>query len=218
MYEPNTLENERWSWRAVIYFNVVRSLKHILSTLELWGDSLDDPDVDRPHSSHSNDDGGARSRTSQSSVASSNSSPASSVRTRKESLKYQIATLRQRLSPLVAADAQLAERLADGVVVSGSGKGNVFVRTGWQARSIENGLGLKRPRTTQSIDMKSANDKPTVKGDTLAEEVGKMLEASKQDIHDLWKHPTVRTLISKRKLRLDEWEELCVVSSLGHSP
>jgi hypothetical protein len=41
-------------------------------------------------------------------------SPAPSLRAREEPLKYHIATLRQRLSSLVAADTQPAERLVDG--------------------------------------------------------------------------------------------------------
>src|SRR5437899_12907569 len=42
MYKPNSLDQERLSWRTVIYFNVVHSLKYILNTLETWDDVLDD--------------------------------------------------------------------------------------------------------------------------------------------------------------------------------
>jgi len=43
--------------------------------------------------------------------------------------------------------------------------------------------------------------------DTLVQEVGRMLEALKTDIKILWAHPTVKGLIAKRKLKLDEWSE-----------
>jgi guanine nucleotide-binding protein subunit alpha len=109
-----------------------------------------------------------------------------------------IAILRRRLSPLVAADTQLADRLSGGVTVSGSGKGGVFVRSGWQARAIENGLSMPR-RPKRSAEKEE--------DDPLVEDVCRMLDASKEDIAQLWQHPTVKILISKRKLKLDEWAE-----------
>ncbi|EDQ99345.1 uncharacterized protein LACBIDRAFT_316660 [Laccaria bicolor S238N-H82] len=33
MYKPTSMDQERASWTAVIYFNVAHSLKHILATL-----------------------------------------------------------------------------------------------------------------------------------------------------------------------------------------
>lgn len=124
----------------------------------------------------------------------------------------QIANLRQRLSPLVAADKELANRLTGGVTVSGSGKGGVYVRSGWQARTIENALGkARRPKKTSN----AAEDKPgresistDVVEDVLVRNVGRMLDVLRDDIKDLWKHPTVKALIARRKLKLDEWSEL----------
>ncbi|KAF8174338.1 G-protein alpha subunit-domain-containing protein [Mycena galopus ATCC 62051] len=53
MYKPNFIELERFSWRTVIYFNVVHSLKHILTTLEAWDDSFEDDDDQSSSSSSS---------------------------------------------------------------------------------------------------------------------------------------------------------------------
>jgi len=113
-----------------------------------------------------------------------------------------IAGLRRRLSPLVAADGALADRLSGGVTVSGSGKGGVFVRTGWQARTIENALGRKRARPTEDFELKKDELQ-----DPLVQDVSRMLEASKDDIRELWAHPTVKGLIARRRLKLDEWSE-----------
>lgn len=44
MYRPSSLDSERISWKTVIYFNVVHSLKHILTTLEQWDDVLGEDD------------------------------------------------------------------------------------------------------------------------------------------------------------------------------
>jgi guanine nucleotide-binding protein alpha-1 subunit len=220
MYQPNSLDQERASWRTVIYFNVVRSIKHILATLEAWDDSPNDEandDDDKTSISHDH------SHFAGPSIPSSSSLPGSppgaepplashSLSPINDSNMLQIANLRQRLSPLVAADKELANRLTGGVTVSGSGKGGVYVRSGWQARTIENALGkARRPKKTSN----AAEDKPgresistDVVEDVLVKNVGRMLDVLRDDIKDLWKHPTVKALIARRKLKLDEWSEL----------
>ncbi|ESK93967.1 guanine nucleotide-binding protein alpha-4 subunit [Moniliophthora roreri MCA 2997] len=193
MYKPHSLDQERASWRTVIFFNVVRSIKHILSTLESWEDSLEDIEYKK------HEFVGSSTSPMQSPNGISESPFASSSTPNKSS----IAALRFRLSPLVATDAALADRLSGGVTVSGSGKGSVFVRSGWQARAIENALGRKRQQPAVDINSKSFEHTP----DPLTQDVSRMLEASKDDIKELWAHPTVRGLISKRRLKLDEWSE-----------
>jgi guanine nucleotide-binding protein alpha-1 subunit len=186
MYRPHSLDDERASWRTVIYFNVVHSIKQILSTLEIWGDYAGDEaamDIDSTSSTPTN----------ASPLSDDDSSTASRI---------SIANLRRRLSPLVAADTQLGDRLSGGITVSGSGKGNVFVRSGWQARTIENVMNIQRPRAPEGEKLNGAPH------DALVEDVGRMLEASKDDIAELWAHPTVKVLMVKRRLKLDEWSEL----------
>ncbi|GAW00185.1 guanine nucleotide-binding protein [Lentinula edodes] len=187
MYKPHSLEQERASWRTVIYFNVVRSIKHILNTLESWDDYIDDDmALDSPTSKYM---GGSRSASPfQGNAATSRST---------------IASLRRRLSPLVTTDTALADRLSGGITVSGSGKGGVFVRSGWQARTIENALGRKRGRVSDELSPK----KPDEIQDVLVQDVSRMLDASKDDIRELWAHPTVKGLIVRRRLKLDEWSE-----------
>jgi guanine nucleotide-binding protein alpha-1 subunit len=54
MYSPRTLEIERLSWRVVVYYNVLRSVKQILSTLDAWADTDDGPsDELYDHTAHS---------------------------------------------------------------------------------------------------------------------------------------------------------------------
>ncbi|KAF8896433.1 guanine nucleotide binding protein, alpha subunit [Infundibulicybe gibba] len=226
MYKPNSIDQERASWRTVIYFNVVHSLKHILNTLEAWDDSLEDVDTGddsaslSPMKSHKNGfadkqspstslvDSPAGSSTMPASPETSTSThPLSST----ESRSTQIANLRRRLSPLVAADVQLADRLSGGITVSGSGKGGVYVRSGWQARTIENAIGKIRPskRTSNDSELKKSHESISSDAiqDALVQDVGRMLEVSQRDIKELWEHATVKGLIAKRKLKLDEWSE-----------
>ncbi|KAF9478321.1 guanine nucleotide-binding protein [Pholiota conissans] len=225
MYKPNSLDQERLSWRTVIYFNVVRSLKHILNTLEAWDDVADDADdaaglddiqtvrrkngnaiADQPSPSTSlldvADANGAQSSAGHSS--STSGSPSTST----SSGANHIANLRRRLGPLVTMDAQLADRLSGGISVSGSGKGGVYVRSGWQARTIENAIGKmkqKRPNTSEKKARESVSSE--IPPDPMVEEVARLLEVSEDDIHELWGHPTVKHLIAKRRLKLDEWSE-----------
>jgi hypothetical protein len=208
MYEPKSLDDERISWRTVVYFNVVRSIKHLLTSLETWESSSKDadaharsnsasPDISAQNDAHS---GPALAEPSPAaSLANASPSPPKTdtqPRTPsppRDTSAYQIANLRLRLSPLVAADTQLADRLSGGITVSGSGKGGVFVRSGWQTRTRENGP-RKRGTSPEGYD-------------ALVEDVGRMLDACKLDIQTLWCHPTVKMLISKRRLRLEEWAE-----------
>ncbi|KAG2067486.1 guanine nucleotide-binding protein [Suillus decipiens] len=177
MYSPASLESERMSWRTVVYFNVVRSIKKILTTLEAW----DDIDDGTTPSIHSSQIGVALSPPSPTSP----SSPTASSPTRGSTA---ISDLRRRLLPLTNTEPQLADRLSGGVSVSGSGKGEVYVRSGWQARTIQKALSV-------------------IDADPLVDDVARMLEQSREDIRTLWENQVVRALMTSRKLKLDEWSE-----------
>lgn len=208
MYKPNSLEQERSSWRTVIYFNVVHSLKHILTTLETWEDMFDeDPRAQptgyySPAPSSSNSHGLPPLPNGRS--ASRPESPAFAGRSN------HIAAMRRRLTPLLATDSQLAHRLSGGVTISG-GKSGVLVRSGWQARATEK-VGKHFHKSASETDFRRGRE-PDFEddGEILLEEVGRMLSLLKEDIRELWGHPTVKGLIMKRKLKLDEWSELLVL-------
>jgi len=199
MYKPHSLEQERASWINVIYFNVIHSLKHILATLEAWDDSLEGLET-------RSEDGSTRRLDSFPDPATpspSSTSPIHGEDTFGANGSVKIANLRRRLSPLIATDEQLADRLSGGITVSGSGKGSVFVRSGWQSRTLESALGRMRRRQSPE-DSKDGED---ALQDPLVNEISRMLQACESDIQELWSHPTVKGLIAKRKLKLDEWSE-----------
>ncbi|KAJ8519069.1 hypothetical protein ONZ45_g3954 [Pleurotus djamor] len=229
MYKPHTLEQERASWRTVVYFNVVHSIKHILNVLEAWDDGLEEeiadaddsasisPLVSRQIVTMSDKPSPSVSLTNSPSAA-INGLPSSlptsdgiAEISRNQNGVAPIAQLRRRLAPLVSADKQLADRLSGGITVSGSGKGGVFVRSGWQARAIENALGRVRrgKRASTDGDTKPSRESFSTEttDDALVQEVGGLLEACKEDIQTLWGHATVKVLMAKRKLKLDEWSE-----------
>ncbi|KAF8843728.1 guanine nucleotide binding protein, alpha subunit [Paxillus ammoniavirescens] len=194
MYSPASLEGERMSWRTVVYYNAVCSIKKILATLEAWDDIDDGSDsqstIERQELNQ--DDfplAPASLLGSQIGVALSPPSPLDPPSPSASSpSKSGVSDLRRRLLSLVNIEPQLADRLSGGVSVSGSGKGEVYVRTGWQARTIQKALSV-------------------LDSDPLVEDIATMLHQSQEDIKSLWEHPVVRALISKRKLKLDEWSE-----------
>jgi guanine nucleotide-binding protein subunit alpha len=217
MYSPDTLDKERASWRMVIYFNVARSVKRVLEYLDTHGDTFDGDIHDTPYGPVH--DSLASKKTIEDLIredaaedtspqgSRSYSSPVPPVLTEAQK---QIATLRLRLSPLVAAENTLADRLSCGVRVSGSGRDSVFVRHGWQLRSAaRNSYLSSRPRGTSGTPatpmMESGNSGNVSE---VVEEVGRILHASKEDIKALWRSDVVQKMIKRRRLRLEEWAEL----------
>jgi hypothetical protein len=218
MYSPDTLDKERASWRMVIYFNVARSVKRILEYLDSHGDTYEADISDGPAHSPVHDSVASKktiedliredaAEDTSLQTSRSYSSPVPPVLTEAQK---QIATLRLRLSPVVSAETTLADRLSCGVRVSGSGRDNVFVRHGWQLRSAaRNSYLSSRSRGTSGAPstpvMESGNN---VNVSEVVEDVGRILDASKEDIKALWRSDVVQKMIKRRRLRLEEWAEL----------
>ena len=210
MYSPDSLDQERASWRTVVYFNVARSVKHILDTLESHADSFDDDDPDRA------DDSAYDSVTSKYTLqrhqdAADGSSARQCPSPVVTESQRQIATLRLRLSPLVAAECTLAYNLTGG----NFGKGGVYVRDGWQSRSTprhshSRSRAVSAPNYSLPSPIIEGMNSSNVAG--AIEEVCRILDASKEDIKTLWRSDVVQNMIKRRRLRLEEWTELSVLS------
>jgi len=210
MYSPDTLDQERSSWRTVVYFNVARSVKRILEILESHGDMFDEnapegPPHDSISSKRTLEDIIRHDIVEESSSHTSHPYTASTSAAVTESQK-QIATLRLRLSPLVAAESTLADRLSGGVRVSGSGKGSVYVRHGWQLRSGGRNLSYRAGSSPSPVVDGGSN----LAVSEVVEEVGRILDNSKEDVKALWRSDVVQKMIKRRRLRLEEWTELYV--------
>ncbi|KAH9949987.1 G-protein alpha subunit [Amylocystis lapponica] len=230
MYNPRSLEEERLSWRVVIFYNIVRPVLRILDALDLYGEAGDDDDIATEKVFGSPESGFAPSlqRRSSSIDLSQNGHemheyPPSPAPTGPES---RLTVLRNRLASLSALEISLAARLSNGVDVSGSGKGSIFVRSGWQSKTFGFSLGRSRERTGSSKGRFSftgqrtaPSDNATSDGssvesvsalaekDKLVEEAASVLNTYKDEVRELWEHPAVKKLRDARKLRLDEWAE-----------
>ncbi|KAG6828891.1 hypothetical protein H0H92_006397 [Tricholoma furcatifolium] len=184
--ELKTLDQERPSWRPVVYFNVLKAVRMTLDELdyELSSRSKEaedsDPDaiVEIP-------------------VASSSTQPlpthhVSSSNAAIEAIQREIGELRAKLLPLVALEDTLASELSGGVSVTG-GRTGAYVRSGWQAL-VTSAWPLSDSRTNLAKNHSSEFTQLTAK--TLA--------ATIDSIKALWGHRAVKRLVEAKKLRLEE--------------
>ncbi|TBU49747.1 G-protein alpha subunit [Dichomitus squalens] len=230
LYTPGSLDAERLSWRTVIYFNIARPIRRILEALESTPDNDNDEDEFAEFTP---------SDLLPANLAPVAASDEKSLSPSASSLEKQVAVLRARLSPLLAAEAQLADRLSGGVNVSGSGRGSVFVRTGWQSRSKGLPFGRGRERATSGGRFSFSGNRGSTEDrdnglelqarradseeDKLILEIASILYASQADIRELWEMPAVKRLRERRRLKLEEWadyflDNLVRVSSPGYVP
>ncbi|KAI0784227.1 G-protein alpha subunit [Abortiporus biennis] len=234
MYNPTSLEEERLSWRTVIYYNVARPIRRVFEALDAY--SLLEEDEDNSMSYGTPDSAGRLDASSPQfeSYPSFPSDKASSLGSPsiKSVTDAHLVSLRLRLGPLIATEKPLADKLSGGVAAAGSGKGSVFVRSGWQSRSLGLSFGKSKHRNgasrfsfsgRTSIDSAQAPPPRKEEKDPLIEDVARILEACKDDVKELWEHPAVRSLREKRKLRLEEWAEYFLdnimrVASIGYVP
>ena len=226
MYNPSSLEEERSSWRSVVYYNIARPVRRILDALDAYTEGEDDEGSGSEAVTGTPDTSGKFASSSSHFESTSLDQASSSFHAPsvKSDSDAQLASLRSRLANLVAAESSLADYLSGGVSVSGSGKGNVFVRSGWQARSfVSFGKSKQRGDTNarssfngqrsslENTNPSRASHRESFKSqgaDSLIESVGAIVDATKDDVRELWEHPAVKRLRDKRKLRLEEWAEL----------
>ena len=217
MYNPTGLDEERLSWRTVIYFNIARPVRRILEALEALGEGDDDDDLISEAAFASTPD------TPTGLPLAADFAEQKSLSPSQASLERKIAQLRVRLSSLLAAEATLADKLSGGVNVSGSGKGSVFVRSGWQSRTLGLAFGKARERTSSggrfsftggrnSMENKGGEMELQARDaqaeeDRLIAEVASILTECQGDVKELWELPAVKKLRERRRLKLEEWAD-----------
>ncbi|KAH9915030.1 G-protein alpha subunit [Epithele typhae] len=177
-YSSATLEQERPSWRPIVYFNILKAIRMILDELD-WEYSLS-PTSPSPAASHS----GSPSPTSP-------SAPLPPL---------QLAALRHKLLPLVASEDALAAELSGGVTLA-RGRQGVFVRSGWQA------LTSAHRQWPLAEDYYASRALPGHGGRQTAVTgiVATTLAASAEEVDALWWHPAVQALLKGNKLKLEEY-------------
>ena len=131
---------------------------------------------------------------------------------RTEIYQRQLYNLRLRLSPLLSIEDSLTRSLA----ATGHGLSSVsrgpLVRAGWASRSHGS-------NSTGELDEEIIDDRDPY-GPSSSNSTGRTMNndavtahlffESAEHIHELWNHPVVRTMIKRRKLRLQDSRELYV--------
>ncbi|KAG9076464.1 hypothetical protein FS749_011766 [Ceratobasidium sp. UAMH 11750] len=190
MYSPNAFRAERASWRAVIYLNLVRSIRHILDALDP-ASFVDDAEPISP-TPGDNDD-----------------RPSTSMSIRTEEKLAQFSQLRLRLQPLMLLEEQLNRTLAGDL----SGNELEPTRVGTYAAPHQDSdsaqrevavrgnstwkkaLGNLRGKSKDEDDEAYVWDDPNDPGHTIV--------ALRDDMIALWRDPFVQDVLHKRRLQLE---------------
>ncbi|EIW63663.1 G-protein alpha subunit [Trametes versicolor FP-101664 SS1] len=184
-YSSKTLDEERPSWRPIVYFNILKAIRMILDELD-WQYGL----------GSSGDPLAVPLAPSTSNTSGSGSNSGSSTRSQPNPAWFpELSLLRNKLLPLVASEDALAAELSGGVTVTG-GRSGVYVRSGWQALITGNrSWPLSENYRTAMTPRQSA----------VTNIVATTLAASQHEIEMMWWHPGVQGLIKSNKLRLEEY-------------
>ena len=130
--------------------------------------------------------------------------------------QQQLANLKLRLQPLLSLEDQLTNRLSGTTPVTSYG--TPLVRSGWQFTLR---LGRRALRRSSHHDDPNASRSSF---SSLSSETGgddrdpntRMLQASAEDITELWHHPSVRAMLRRRRvLKLEDSAELYVIHWLS---
>lgn len=139
-----------------------------------------------------------------------------------EGWSQQIVTNRLRLTPLLSMEETLSRKIGTEVKVA-PGREEFFVRSGWQGvnhrrrDTVASSVGRSEPPMTassrRSLDSTTSISVSITSAELVFEQdqkeavvrqVGSLLVASQEDVQALWQHPAVKSLIKKRRLRLEE--------------
>lgn len=190
-YARTAWKQERASWRAVIQLNLIRSVNTIVEILQT---EMDMPDEEDSMTRNSTDSITIESRTAV---------PLTE--------KHQL--LRLRLGPLRRVEADLKRRLGAGVdeVVNAEagvldpqegpgGRPKEFCVRGWKSALENPGAMVKAmrngaPRATQG----EGEEKEAV-----VDEATEVISSCKEDMKALWADEMVQTVLSKRRMRLED--------------
>ncbi|KAF8205858.1 guanine nucleotide binding protein, alpha subunit [Mycena galopus ATCC 62051] len=199
MCGPKAFRSERASWRAIIQLNVIRSVRIILEALTAHSSSRDLPPSPR----------------------SSYSSYSSSDSLRPDS---DLLALRMRLLSVLEIEDILKRRLAapDPPRFSYPTVSPMFQRRTNKEIVVNSSVPWKSAFLRDTVDRDSIDTQNAVDWDA-EDDPGPVLHAQSEDLQRLWAHPTVRAILERQGIRLQEsagffLDELEVVTSLRYVP
>lgn len=191
-YASQTLDRERPSWRPIVYSNILKALRMLFEELDRQyspvGASLS---PEEPQTPGTFTNSGDPLQVAGSSSFSGSSSISSTTVVGHLSWPSDLQDLHTVLSRLISREDDLASEVSGGISVSG-GRTGVFVRAGWQT--------LISPNRTWPVGDIRAQPTSSNATDLIAQ----LLQETKVEIEEFWRHPTVKKLLSSNKVRLEE--------------
>ncbi|KAJ7483231.1 guanine nucleotide binding protein, alpha subunit [Mycena latifolia] len=183
LHTPAAFHAERIAWRAVIYLNLIRSVKWILDALQPETENVDE-----------HDDGDSRETASV--IISSNGRPPSAISGTKVP-NYE--GYRRRLQPLMQLEDRLIYSTSSPTSSTGSmSKGSeitVHTSTNWK-KAFSLGNRSKSPKSAHSGEIEGWWEDPDDPVHTL--------HACAPYMQDMWRDPNVRQRLREKRLRLEE--------------
>jgi guanine nucleotide-binding protein alpha-1 subunit len=119
-----------------------------------------------------------------------------------------------RLAPLLSLEDSLIRGLAAAGHGLSSASRGPLVRAGWARSQGSNSTGEFDEEIVDDRDPYGPSSSSTRNDAVTAH----LFSESAEHIHELWNHPLVRTLIKRRKLRLEDSRELYVRFTLMPAP
>ncbi|KAG8810504.1 hypothetical protein FRB91_000074 [Serendipita sp. 411] len=120
-----------------------------------------------------------------------------------ELYQRQIYNLKLRLAPLLSIEESLAQTLASAGHGLASASRGPLVRTGWQSRRMYSNDDFDE-FDAQIIDDRDPYGQAGVINEAM---MVHLFSESAEHVQELWYHPIVRTLIKRRKVRLEDSRE-----------
>ena len=190
-YASQTLDRERPSWRPIVYSNILKALRMLFDELDRQYSSAAgtiNTTAGQPSSVGSTND---PLQVTGSSSFSASSSTSSTTAVGGPSWPSDLQDLQTTLNRLISHEDELASEVSGGISVGG-GRTGVFVRAGWQTLISPNrtwpiGDIRSQPASTRATDL-----------------VAQLLQKTKGEIEEFWRHPVVKKLLASNKVRLEE--------------
>ncbi|KEP49247.1 guanine nucleotide-binding protein alpha subunit [Rhizoctonia solani 123E] len=184
LYAPHTLDAERAAWRGVVFLNIIKTLRAVCEA----------HDFEYGSSNHSTVtfDPWTAAYTPPASPKGSNG-------------RDNIAAIKLHIAPLLGLESTLAQRIGAGFNLAG--RTEFCVRRGWQDNSLFSrpNTGKKKGRSRSgSADADRGVGNGKAPESELHLDVQMVLADCRPDIQALWAHPSLKVLVQRRRLRLED--------------
>ncbi|CAE6480365.1 unnamed protein product [Rhizoctonia solani] len=184
LYAPHTLDAERAAWRGVVFLNIIKALRAVCEAHDFeYGSSNQSVVAFDPWTTAYTPPASPKGPTG----------------------RDNIAAIKLHIAPLLGLESTLAQRIGAGFNLAG--RTEFCVRRGWQDNSLfsRSGTGKKKGRSrSESVDADRGTGNGKAPENELHLDVQMVLADCRHDIQALWAHPSLKVLVQRRRLKLED--------------